>query len=45
MLEVDDAVLPLRSPTSVSEDMKGIVERLGDVSQLRLNDRFLLFTH
>merc|ERR1719362_1886261 len=33
---------PLRSPLSVTKDLKNQVERRGGVSQLDLNDRFLL---
>ena len=33
---------PLRSPLSVTKQLKGRVERSGGVSQLDLNDRFLL---
>ena len=33
---------PLRSPLSVTKDLKDMVERRGGVSQLALNDRFLL---
>merc|ERR1711971_1418858 len=33
---------PLRSPLSVTKDLKNQVERAGGVSQLALNDRFLL---